>query len=87
MRISRPTFCTNYIPIHARAYINTSMILYTRIHDIIIYTRLMRNNSVNLFIPRRLVYIIIYLAAAAAAVEEVVVVVSVYIGCRQYAYG
>lgn len=34
----------------------------------ILYTRLMRNNSVNVFIPRRLVYII-YLAAAEAMVS------------------
>jgi hypothetical protein len=61
VRISRPTtFCTNYIPIHARAYmyINTKYnIIYTHtyIYDDIIYTRLMRNNSVNVFIPQRLV--------------------------------
>jgi len=67
------TICTNYIPIHARArarpytYINTSIILlYTPY--MILYTRLMRNNSVNVFIPQRLVYII-HLAAAAMMVS------------------
>lgn len=34
----------------------------------ILYTRLMRNNSVNVFIPQRLVYIM-YLAAAEAMVS------------------
>jgi len=65
VRISRPRRFVQITFRYTRARVHVykhecNIIIYTYM---ILYTRLMRNNSVNVFISQRLVYII-YLAAA-----------------------